>query len=613
MPDDRASRAEEDTTPTEVKGGAVRRAARGIWLLLSLAFRADPVRATLVVVPVTAAAASLTALVGRGLVDAVAGSDRTSALTWIGAGGIASAAYLGLAIGRFALDMRLRERLSLEVDQRLIDICARIPTIEHFERPEYADRIELLRTQRQSLMSGVPALAYSLSAVAELFITLGLLIWIHPGTLVAVVLGLPAVWLGLRTQHRVEKVYEETAEDERRALHLYDLATGEAGAKELRVFGLGGELERRYVGLWRSVERRRTRASAIAAVQRAAGFTLFMVGFLGAVAIVARAAVSGHATPGDLYLALVLTARLTGQLQSAASMAVWFATVLRGAARFLWILDYGAEVDAAVECDAAAPARLMDGIRLQAVSFRYGEDDPALGDVDLHLPAGSTVALVGDNGAGKTTLVKLLCGLYRPTGGRILVDGIDISRIPPSQWRRQISAGFQDHAKLELLAREAVGVGDLPRLDDEAAAETALDRAGASDLLQALPDGWATPLGASLDGTDLSGGQWQKLALGRAMMRDRPLLLVLDEPTSSLDADTEHALFERYAVAARQAARTTGAITLLVSHRFSTVRLADLIVVLERGRVTEAGTHAELLARPGTYAELYRLQAAAYR
>jgi ATP-binding cassette, subfamily B, bacterial len=361
------------------------------------------------------------------------------------------------------------------------------------------------------------------------------------------------------------------------------------------------------------VERRRTRASAIAAVQRAIGFALFVLGFLGAIGVVGRAAVRGQASPGDLYLALVLTARLTGELQQAAGMAVWFTTVLRGAARFLWIVDYAAEVDGSERPDAVAPSRLTDGIRLERVTFRYLDDAPALAEVDLHLPAGATVALVGDNGAGKTTLVKLLCGLYRPSSGRVLVDGTDLARIPPVAWRRQVSAGFQDHTRLELLAREVVGVGDLARLGDEGAAGAALDRAGAADMLDALPAGWSTPLGASLDGTDLSGGQWQKLALGRAMMRDTPVLLVLDEPTSSLDADTEHALFERYALAARQAAGTSGAITLLVSHRFSTVRLADLIVVLEQGRVIEAGSHAELMGRGGTYAELYRLQAAAYR
>ncbi|MFP5326274.1 MAG: ATP-binding cassette domain-containing protein, partial [Acidimicrobiia bacterium] len=192
------------------------------------------------------------------------------------------------------------------------------------------------------------------------------------------------------------------------------------------------------------------------------------------------------------------------------------------------------------------------------------------------------------------------------------VDGVDLARIDPPEWRARIAAGFQDHVHFELLAREVVGIGDLPRAEDEAAVGSALDRAAGTDVLSALQDGWATPLGSSLDGSELSGGQWQKLALGRAMMRESPLLLVLDEPTSALDAETEHALFERYSRAARSAARSSGAITLLVSHRFSTVRMADLIVVLERGRVVECGSHQDLMALRGTYAELYALQASAY-
>ncbi|HUF33342.1 MAG TPA: ABC transporter ATP-binding protein [Acidimicrobiales bacterium] len=601
-----------DTATADQRGGA-RTAARSMWLLASMAFRADPLRAALVIVPVSAATTGISAVVGRALVDAVTAADRTSALTWIAAGALAAFVHISLLLGRFALDMRLRERLSLEVDQRIIDACARIPTIDHFERPDHADRIELLRTERQGLMNGVPALAYAITAVAELAITVGLLMWVHPGTVAAVALGVPAVWLAARSQHAVEAVHEATAEDERRALHLYDLATGDAGAKELRVFGLAGELEQRYRHLWRSVERRRTRAAAIAAVQRAGGFALFIVGFLVAVGLVARNAVAGEATPGDLYLAILLTTRLTGQLQQAAGMAIWLASVLRGAGRLLWLVDLADAAEAAAPGDRPVPDQLSDGIRLDGISFAYGDDAPALDGVDLHLPAGAVVAVVGDNGAGKTTLVKLLCGLYRPTGGRILVDGADLARVPPQQWLERVSAGFQDHARLELVAHEVVGVGDLDRLGDLEAAGAALDRAAGSDVLQSLADGFETPLGATLDGTDLSGGQWQKLALGRAMMRQRPLLLVLDEPTSALDAETEHMLFERYAEAASGAARNTGAITVLISHRFSTVRMADLIVVLGSGRVQEVGRHADLLAAGGTYAELYELQAAAYR
>ena len=255
-----------------------------------------------------------------------------------------------------------------------------------------------------------------------------------------------------------------------------------------------------------------------------------------------------------------------------------------------------------------------DGIELQDVSFGYpGQAHAALDRVSLRLPAGATVALVGDNGAGKTTLVKLLGRYYTPTAGTIRVDGVPLDELDAEPWRACLSGVFQDYARLELMARESVGVGHLPDLEREAAVRHALERAAASALAERWPDGLATQLGVTFPGgVELSGGQWQQVALARAMMRRRPLLLVLDEPAAALDPEAEHELFARYAAAAKQAAATNGAITLLVSHRFSTVRAADLIAVLDRGRLIEFGTHAALLARGGTYAELFSLQARAY-
>jgi ATP-binding cassette, subfamily B, bacterial len=220
---------------------------------------------------------------------------------------------------------------------------------------------------------------------------------------------------------------------------------------------------------------------------------------------------------------------------------------------------------------------------------------------------------VGENGAGKSTLVKLLCGFYPPTAGRIVVDGTDLRRISPKTWRTKLSGAFQDFARLEFLARGSIGLGDLDHLDEPNAIGAAVHRAGASDVIDHLPGGLDTQLGASWpDGVDLSFGQWQKVALARGFMRPVPLLAILDEPTAALDAETEHALFERYADQAR-ASRRDGRITVLVSHRFSTVRMADLIVVIGDGAVTEFGSHAELMARHGVYADLYTIQASAYR
>jgi ATP-binding cassette subfamily B protein len=235
------------------------------------------------------------------------------------------------------------------------------------------------------------------------------------------------------------------------------------------------------------------------------------------------------------------------------------------------------------------------------------------------------VAIVGENGAGKSTLVKVLAKMYEPSSGAILLDDTPLARVPAGEWRARLAGAFQDFFRFEFRAGHTVGLGDVPRLDDEAAVLTAIDRAGAVDVVARLPSGLETQLGPTWPaGVELSFGQWQKLALARGFMRDRPLLLVLDEPTAALDAETEHALFERYAAAARPATSagragpstdegTGGRITVLVSHRFSTVRMADLIVVLDGARLVEVGSHEELMARNGQYAELYGIQAAAYR
>ena len=249
------------------------------------------------------------------------------------------------------------------------------------------------------------------------------------------------------------------------------------------------------------------------------------------------------------------------------------------------------------------------------VSFAYpGADRLALEKVNVHLPAGAVVALVGENGAGKTTLVKLLAKMYEPTAGRIAVDGQALAHIRTADWRGRLAGAFQDFFRFEFRAGQTVGIGDLPRAEQPGAVTAAVGRAGAEDVAGVLPNGLDTQLGANWpNGAEVSFGQWQKLSLARGFMRDEPLLLLLDEPTAALDAETEHALFERYAAAAQGERPANGRITLLVSHRFSTVRMADLIVVLDGARVIECGGHDELMAAGGQYAELYGIQAAAYR
>jgi ATP-binding cassette, subfamily B, bacterial len=310
----------------------------------------------------------------------------------------------------------------------------------------------------------------------------------------------------------------------------------------------------------------------------------------------------------------VLTAG--GRLSAYVGSAVGELGFLRGiwldsAQRLAWLEDFAARANA--HADQHAPDRLAEGIRFEGVSFAYpGTSRTVLDDVDLTLPAGAVVAIVGENGAGKSTLVKLLARMYAPTAGRITADGTDIAHIDVHEWRERLAGAFQDFARLELVAQTTVGLGDRPRLDDRAAVTSAVDRAGATPVVDDLSAGLDTQLGPSWEGgVDVSFGQWQKLALARGYMRPEPLLLMLDEPTAALDAETEHALFERFASGAREA-NDTGRVTVLVSHRFSTVRMADLIVVLDGARVVEVGSHDELMQRRGTYAELYSIQAAGY-
>jgi len=385
----------------------------------------------------------------------------------------------------------------------------------------------------------------------------------------------------------------------------------------VRLYGLGGELLGRREVLFDRLERARVRQATRSAFRTSLGWAFFAASYCVAVFATVRLAQRGHATVGAVVLVLSIGVQLSAQLNELAFCIAWFVRTHRAVGRLLWFGDYAriAQAELAPAQPVRVPERLHDGIRIEGVAFAYpGTERPVLEHVDLVLPPGTTVAIVGENGAGKTTLVKLLARLYEPTAGRILVDGVDLRRFDVDGWRTRVSAGFQDFGRFQFLARQSVGIGDLPAADSDARVLTALERAAARDLPSSLPAGLATQLGREFEGgVDLSLGQWQKVALGRAMMRQQPLLLILDEPTASLDAPTEHALFERFAEAAHDAAAQSGAVTLLVSHRFSTVRMADLIVVFSDGRVSESGSHEELMRQDGTYAELYELQATAYR
>jgi ATP-binding cassette subfamily B protein len=598
-------------------GWAVTETLRGCAELLRLSWLQHPAKLLLAVLLKVAEAAALplAALALGALTDAaVAGRHGDASAAAVIAAALAMAA---LTLGHFAhvAYFELGEMNLLTKDREVIELVAGTAGLAHQERPEYADRLQVLRQElRRTGASSMEALLSALGTAVAVAITAVLLARLNPLLLLLPLAAVPPLLLGRAAENRLARARTGSALASRRAQHLFDLAIDSGAGKELRVGDLSREIRGRHAALWREATDTLWPAEVRAAALRVAGQLVFAVGYAAATLLVVRDAAAGRRTVGDAVLVIALAAQVNQQVAVAVSLLRELQRVARTLADFRWMRAVAAQ-QAPPPPDAQVPARVRHGIRLREVSFSYpGADRPALQGVDLMLPAGATVALIGENGAGKTTLAKLLCRFYEPTGGRVELDGVDIARFPLPDWRTHLAAAFQDFARFEFAARTVVGVGDLPRVDSTDAVYAALDRARSRDIVAQLEHGLDTELGAHLaDGRQLSGGQWQKLALGRAMMRPAPYLLILDEPTAALDAAAEYQLFRAYAENAARTAERTGAITVLVSHRFSTVRMADLIVVLSRGRVAEAGSHDELMARDGLYAELYRLQAKAYR
>lgn len=592
---------------------------RGIGSLVRLLVRASPARhaANAAAGLIADSLVPLAALGLRMLTQGIVRGDVGHAVAGGAFMAACSVAVDGLYWTGMVLQISLLERVGRAVDDQLMRLAGEVSTIEHLERSDYYDRVALLRDEQEDLAQFPVAVVRVVSIAVRSAITLVLLGSIHPVLLLLPVFGLPSMFIARRGGRSLLAALEKVAPEQRKSTALFDLATATQAAKDIRIFGLDRAVVEKHRDVWRSLDGTLGRVERRNALRAGAGWAVFSMGFVAAAAFVVDRAVHGQATPGDVALTLMLASQVNASLSYAVTTVGWLQYSVKCASRYLWLAHYteAALAKARPVRPAPVPDRLDSGIELRGVGFSYpGTDVPILRDIDLHLPAGSTVAVVGENGAGKTTLVKLLCRLYDPTEGQVLVEGCDAASFEPAAWSARISVALQDHVRFELLAQETVGIGDLGRLDREPVVLTALERAAASDVLGALPDGLGTQLGRSFDGgIELSGGQWQKLTLGRAMMRDRPLLLILDEPTASLDAHTEHALFERFTSAAASTARLTGAVTILVSHRFSTVRMADLIVVLQHGRVIEVGGHVELMRQGGLYAELYELQAQAYR
>jgi ATP-binding cassette subfamily B protein len=589
-------------------------ALSSMWRLCKLGYRHEPrlMAAAFVLSQLAALPDALLALwlmlLGKGVLEHRPGLVHGAA---VGLGVSATATWFLRTVST-RVQRRFRDKVTIALESHVAQLQASVATIAHQERPEYLDRLSMLRNQVFVLDHMYMSLFSTLGWILRLGVTVALLASIHPALVLLAVFAIPTVLTSTWRPAVERSAQERGAQTNRLARHLFTIATTAPPGKEVRVTGIGERLVTERRAAWERWYGPVATARWGSASWHTLAWTVFGSAYVGAVVFVS----SGLRAPaGDVLLVLAAGARLSAYIGATVGeigflRGFW----MDGSRRLAWLEDYAAAV--AASADLRVPAVLGHGIRLEHVSFTYpGTPRVVLDDVSVTLPAGSVVAIVGENGAGKTTLVKLLAKMYEPSSGSILVDDTELARMPTDQWRTRLAGTFQDFFRFEFRARYTVGLGDVPRLDDEAAVVAAVNRAGAGDVVARLTSGLETQLGATWPhGVEVSFGQWQKLALARGFMRDQPLLLILDEPTAALDAETEHALFARYAAAARGTDEgNSGRITILVSHRFSTVRMADLIVVLDGARLVEVGTHEELMAKTGHYSALYGIQAAAYR
>ncbi|MET8138707.1 ABC transporter ATP-binding protein [Sphaerisporangium sp. NPDC005288] len=606
--------AAPDADPQHIGAGRLR---ASVAQALSLIWRSAPADVTgvllltLLAAAAPVAAAWLTKLVLDGLATpygAVAGPALGLIATGLGAAALPVALrYLRAHVGRSA---------NLAATERLFAATERQVGLRAFEDPAFQDRLRLAQGATGRIAELVDGIGNGLGGALSLVGFVASMLVLSPVmTAVVVLAALPALVAELYlsrsragTEWSVERYY-------RREFFYSQLLTGVAAATEIRLFGIGAFLRARMTDERRSANAA-IRRMDLRELRTQAGLTAVsaIVGGIGLWWAVG-AARRGELGIGDIAMFL---AAVTG-VQSA--LGALSSSISGWQARLLAFAHYVAVVTAEPDLPRAERGRapgLRKGVELRDVWFRYSDDHPwVLRGVNLTIPHGCAVALVGLNGAGKSTLVKLLCRMYDPTRGRILWDGTDLRDIPPVALRERISAVFQDHMNYDMTARDNIGLGDLSARDDPRRVREAAARAGLHDTLAGLPRGYDTPLtrtfmmGEDEDGPATgvvpSGGQWQRLALARAFVRDGRDLMILDEPSSGLDPEAEHEIHTR------MRAYREGRTSLLISHRLSAVRDADYIAVLEDGRITEHGSHDVLLAADGGYARLFRLQATGYQ
>jgi ATP-binding cassette subfamily B protein len=602
------------TTPSKGSAWAkLRESLRHTRMTLALVWRSSP--------PQTVALGVLTlvgglvplgvAYAGKRIVDAVVTHDHTATLHWVLAelGLVVAIALVqrGLGLVRNVLGARLGVDINVSILEKALGLELRF-----FEDPDFYDKLTRARREASSRPIALVTTAFGLVQSVITLVGYGALLVRFSGwaVLALCLATVPATIAEMRFSKLTFNLRNWRSPESRRLVYLEYVLANDEHAKEVKLFGIGPLLLDRYKKLSEEFyeEDRKLYLKRAKWTQ-----LLSLIGtgtFYGAYAAMALMAAAGALTLGNMTMYVVAFRQGQQAFQSVlGSIGDMYEhnLYMSNLWDYLKLAGEGALVATGVKPGAGGdPSK---GIVLEDVGFKYpGKDAWALRHVSLAIPAGESLALVGQNGAGKTTLVKLLTRLYEPTEGRILLDGRDLKEWDPEVLRKRFGVLFQDFNQYQLKIRENVGMGSVEHLEDEPRIERAVDHGGAGEIVSSLKEGLDAPLGRWFqDGTELSGGQWQKIALSRGFMREEADILVLDEPTAALDAEAEHAVFTRF----RELAK--GRTTIVISHRFPTVRMARNIVVLDHGGIIERGTHDELVAKEGQYAKMFALQAEGYR
>ena len=555
------------------------------------------------------------AYVGSLIVDAVIGAINGGGATGLTRHAMGLVAGEGLLVAALAGSQRgislcqslLRAQLGQRVNVMILEKALTLE-LEHFENSQFYDKLTRARREASVRPLSLVMRTFGLGQSAISLLSFAtLLLKFSPWTvLILIIAGLPSFIAEAKFSGDAFRLFLWRSPETRMQLYLETLLAREDHAKEVKLFGLGPLFLQRYRDIFHKLYREDRNLT----LRRDTwGFFLGLVGTValyGAYAWVALAAIGTRITLGEMTMYVLLFR----QGQSAVSAILGAVGGMYEDNLYLSTLyEY---LETPVQAAGGTTLRGLepqDGIRFEHVSFTYPDAETAtLADIDLHIRPGESLALVGENGSGKTTLIKLLTRLYRPTAGRITLDGRDLQEWDEAVLRERIGVIFQDFTRYQLLLGENIGAGDVAHFMDEARWREAGDKGMAEPIVATLPAGYHTPLGKWFnEGRELSGGQWQKIALSRAFMRSRADILVLDEPTAAMDAAAEATIFEHFRNLTRDR------IAILISHRFSTVRMADQIVVLQSGHIVERGNHEELIRLDGHYAHLFSLQARGYR